>query len=141
MKLLLILRWVKFLMLFKQILDYHVIKLTEKQDYPTFEADKDNLKNLLKRSRYNDLYAELINNYKKEYNYSLNESVLQQMIGYNDSTVIGSEMKDIQVYGDKTLFSFANHKETVNEFYSKLKSDTEFSGKKFTADFLKKGIK
>ena len=64
----------------------HVIKLTEKQAYPTFEADKDNLKNLLKRSRYNDLYAEMINNYKKEYNYSLNETVLQQMVGYNDST-------------------------------------------------------
>jgi len=35
----------------------HVIKLTEKQSYPTFEEDKENLNNLLKRSRYNDLYT------------------------------------------------------------------------------------
>ena len=119
----------------------HVIKLTEKQPYPTFEEDRDNLKNLLKRSRYNDLYAELINNYKKEFNYTSDEKVVQQMVGYNDSTVIGSDMKGTDDIGGKTIFSFTNHTETVNDFYSKLRSDTEFSGKKFTADYLNKGIK
>ena len=72
---------------------YHIIKLIEKQPYPSFEEDKDNLKNLLKRSRYNDLYADLINGYKKEFNYQLNQTAVQQMIGYNDSTLIGGESK------------------------------------------------
>ena len=119
----------------------HVIKVTEKEAYPTFEADRENLKNLLKRSRYNDLYAELIESYKKEYNYSVNENTLQQMIGYNDSTVIGGEMKGLTEIGGNTVFSFTNHTETVNDFYSKIKSDTEFSGKKFTVDILNKGVK
>jgi len=119
----------------------HVIKLTEKEAYPTFEADRENLKNLLKRSRYNDLYAELIESYKKEYNYSVNENALQQMIGYNDSTVIGGEIKGLTEIGGNTVFSFTNHTETVNDFYSKIKSDTEFSGKKFTVDILNKGVK
>ncbi|MFZ1520438.1 MAG: peptidylprolyl isomerase [Ignavibacteriaceae bacterium] len=119
----------------------HVIKLMEKQPYPTFEEEKENLKNLLKRSRYNDLYAGLINDYKKEFNYSLNEEVVRQMIGSNDSTIIGGEMKGAENYGDKTLFSFANHKESANDFYSKIKSDNEFTGKKFTSDFINKGIK
>lgn len=119
----------------------HVIKVTEKEAYPTFEADRENLKNLLKRSRYNDLYVELIDSYKKEFNYSVNENSLQQMIGYNDSTVIGGEMKGLSEIGGNTVFSFANHTETVNDFYSKIKSDTEFSGKKFTPDILNKGVK
>lgn len=119
----------------------HVIKVTEKEAYPTFEADRENLKNLLKRSRYNDLYAELIESYKKEFNYSINENSLQQMIGYNDSTVIGGEMNGLSEIGGNTVFSFTNHTETVNDFYSKIKSDTEFSGKKFTADILNKGVK
>ena len=119
----------------------HVIKVTEKEAYPTFEADRENLKNLLKRSRYNDLYAELIESYKKEYNFSVNENALQQMIGYNDSTVIGGEMKGLTEIGGNTVFSFTNHTETVNDFYSKIKSDTEFSGKKFTVDILNKGVK
>lgn len=118
----------------------HVIKVTEKEAYPSFEADRENLKNLLKRSRYPELYAELIDSYKKEYNYSINEIVIQQMIGYNDSTVIGGEMNGLNEIGNSAIFSFANHKETVNDFYSKLKSDTEYSGKKFSEDILKKGI-
>jgi len=118
----------------------HVIKVTEKEDYPTFDADRENLKNLLKRSRYPELYTELINNYKKDYNYTLNENTIQQMIGYNDSTVVGGEMKGISEIGGNTVFSFANHTETVSDFYSKIKSDTEFSGKKFTADILNKGV-
>jgi peptidyl-prolyl cis-trans isomerase SurA len=119
----------------------HIIKVTEKEAYPTFEADRENLKNLLKRSRYNDLYAELIESYKKEFNFSVNENSLQQMVGYNDSTVIGGEMNGLSEIGGNTVFRFTNQAETVNDFYSKIKSDTEFSGKKFTADVLNKGVK
>jgi peptidyl-prolyl cis-trans isomerase SurA len=118
----------------------HVIKVTEKETYPSFESDRENLKNLLKRSRYPELYAELINSYKKEYNYSINESSIQQMIGYNDSTIIGGDMKGVDEIGNNTIYSFTNHNETINNFYSKLRSDTEYSGKKFTEDILKKGI-
>jgi peptidyl-prolyl cis-trans isomerase SurA len=118
----------------------HVIKVTAKEEYPTFEADRENLKNLLKRSRYPELYADLINSYKKELLYTVNESVIQQMIGYNDSTVIGGEMKGLDEIGSKPIFSFTNYTETVDDFYLKLKSDTEFSGKKFTEDIIKKGI-
>ena len=118
----------------------HVIKVTEKEEYPTFEADRENLKNLLKRSRYPELYADLIDQYKKELNYTINETVIQQMIGYNDSTVIGGEMKGLEEIGSKPIFSFTNYTETVNDFYSKFKLDTEFSGKKFSEDIIKKGI-
>ncbi len=118
----------------------HVIKVTEKEEYPSFDADKENLKNLLKRSRYPELYADLINQYKKELNYSINETVIQQMIGYNDSTIIGGEMKGLESIGSKPIFSFTNYTETVSDFYPRFKSDTEFSGKRFTEDVIKKGI-
>ena len=118
----------------------HVIKQTDREAYPTFEADRENLKNLLKRSRYNTLYAELIDSYKKEYSYSINATAIQQMIGYNDSTVIGGEMNGLNEIGNSTVFSFTNYTETVNDFYSKIKSDTEFSGKKFSQDILNKGV-
>jgi peptidyl-prolyl cis-trans isomerase SurA len=120
---------------------YHIIKLYEKAPYPTFDEDRENIKNLLKRSRYNQLYAELIDSYKKELNYTFNETVFQQMIGYNDSTIIGNDMKGAEEIGNKTLFSFTNHIETANDFYGKIKNDTEFSGKKFNSDILNKGLK
>ncbi len=119
----------------------HVIKVTEKQPYPTYEQDKENLKNLLKKSRYNDLYAELNDSLRKQYNYSLNETVIQQIIGYDDSLLIGTELKGVDEIGGRTIFSFATTNETVNDFYSKLKNDNEFSGKKITGDILKRGAK
>ena len=119
---------------------YHIIKVTDKEAYPTFEADRDNLKNLLKRSRYNELYSGLISDYKKEFNYNLNTNTIQQMIGYNDSLIIGGELKGLSEIGTSTVFSFAKHNETVNDIYSKLKTDTEFTGKKFNQDFINKGV-
>lgn len=116
----------------------HVIKLTEKQAYPTYEQDRENLKNLLKRSRYNDLYADLMKQYKAEYNYKLNNSALQQMVGYNDSTVIGADLKGADAIGKNAVFTFANQTETINDFYQKIKTDNEFTGKKFTEDVLSK---
>ncbi|HMN49963.1 MAG TPA: peptidylprolyl isomerase [Ignavibacteriaceae bacterium] len=119
----------------------HVIKVTEKQSYPTFEEDRENLKNLLKRSRYNDLYSQLTDSLGKQYNYKLDENVIQQIFGYNDSTFIGAELKGLDDFGNKTIFSFANVKESVNDFYSKMKGDTEFAGKRLTTDILKKAAK
>src|SRR5690606_34756609 len=119
----------------------HLIKVTEKQSYPTFEAEKENLKNLLKRSRYNELYAEFLENYKKEMSYKLDENILQQMIAKNDSTIIGGELKGIEVLGDKTLYSFTNNTVTVNNFYSKFKTVSELPGKKITTHYLKRAVK
>lgn len=118
----------------------HVIKLTEKQSYPTFEEDKENLKNILKRSRYNDLYTELVEDFKKEFNFKIDESVFHQLLDQNDSTIIGGELKSGEALGNKTLYSFANNAVSVNNFYSRLKTDTEFTGKRFNADYLNKAI-
>lgn len=119
----------------------HVIKLTEKEPYPSYDEDRENLKNLLKRNRYNDLYSELVDSLRKVYNYSLNETVIQQIVGYNDSTVVGVDIKGLDVIGEKPIFTYAGKNETVNDFYSKLRMDSEFAGKLITEDLLRKGAK
>jgi len=63
------------------------------------------------------------------------------MLDQNDSTLIGGELRGGEVLGNKTLYSFTNDVVTVNDFYSKLKSDTEFTGKKFNNDFISRAIK
>ncbi len=119
----------------------HVIKLTEKESYPGFEEDKENLKNILKRSRYNDLYTDLVESYKKEFNFRLDDNTFNQLLDQNDSTIIGGELKGEVALGNKTLYSFTNDAESVNDFYSRLKTDTEFTGKRFSSDLINKAIK
>lgn len=120
---------------------YHVIKLTEKQPYPSFDEDRENLKNIFKKSRYNDVYAEMIEKLKKEYNYKLNDNVIQQIVGYNDTTLIGGDLSGAEEIGGTAIFTFAKHNETVNSFYNSLRNDNEFTGKKFVPDILNKAAK
>jgi peptidyl-prolyl cis-trans isomerase SurA len=101
----------------------HVIKVTEKQPYPSFDKDRENLKNLLKKTRYNELYTELTDSLAKQYNYKLNETAMQQIVGFNDSTIVGGELKGMDEIGNNPVFTFANNTETVSDFYSKMKND------------------
>lgn len=119
----------------------HIIKVTEKQPYPTFEEDRENLKNLFKKSRYNDLYAQLTDSLGKLYNYKLNDNVINQIVSYNDSSIIGSNLNGVDEIGSEAIFTFANKNESVNDFYSKLKEDKDFSGKKFLPGILKQAAK
>jgi peptidyl-prolyl cis-trans isomerase SurA len=118
----------------------HLIKLTEKQPYPSFDEDKENLKNIFKKTRFNDLYSQLADSLGKQYNYKLNDTVVQQVIGYNDSTIVGGELKGADKIGDKAIFTFANKGETVNDLYSKMEIDKDFTGKKINSELLNKAI-
>jgi peptidyl-prolyl cis-trans isomerase SurA len=119
----------------------HVIKVTEKQPYPSFDKDRENLKNLLKKTRYNELYTELTDSLAKQYNYKLNETAMQQIVGFNDSTIVGGELKGMDEIGNNPVFTFANNTETVSDFYSKMKNDNEFSGKRISPELLNKAAK
>lgn len=116
----------------------HVIKVTDKLPYPTFEEDENELKSLLKRTRYDDLYAALIDSLAKEYNYKFNQTVAQQIFGYNDSTIVGAELKGVNEIGNKAIFTYADKSETVNDLYTRMKGEGQFSGKKITPDLIDK---
>lgn len=119
----------------------HIIKVTEKLPYPTYDEDRDNLKDILKKTRYNDLYAELTDSLGRLYNYKLDETVIRDIVKNNDSTMVGTQLKGIEEFGNKNIFTFDNKGETVNDFYSKLITDKEFTGKKILPDLLKRAAK
>ena len=120
---------------------WHIIKVTDIQAYPSFEEDRDNLKEILKKTRYNDLYAQLTDSLAKKYNYQLNETVIQQIFGYNDSTYVGAELKGLESIGEKPIFTYNGKNETVNDFYSKVKWDKEYTAKLISIDLLNKAAK
>lgn len=119
---------------------YHIIKLLERGEIPTFEQDKDNLKNILKRLRYQDIYNDYVNNLKKEYNFTVNESVFDKIIEHSDSVLIGTEYPHSDLVGDEVIYSYANVKKTFTPFYDRMKRDTEFTGKRFDKNLLSKAV-
>lgn len=119
---------------------YHIIKLLERGEIPSFEQDKENLKNILKRLRYQDLYNDYVNNLKKEYNFTVNENVFDMIIENSDSILIGADYPHLDKVGNEVVYSYANVKQTFSPFYDRMKKDTEFTGKRFDKNILNKAV-
>ena len=47
---------------------YHIIKLTDKMEYPSFEEERENLKKMYEKQRYQVDYDNLINSLRVKYN-------------------------------------------------------------------------
>lgn len=119
---------------------YHIIKLLERGEIPSFDQDKDNLKNILKRLRYQDIYNDYVNNLKKEFNFTVNENLFDKIIEYSDSVLIGTDYPNPDKVENEVVYAYANVKQTFAPFYDRMKRDTEFTGKKFDKNLLSKAV-
>lgn len=115
---------------------YHIIKLNEVAENPSFEEDKENLRNIYKRLRYQDDYNNLISDLREKYNYQLNKTTVERIIGYADSVKIGSEYPHMSEIENEIVFACANNEYTFSKFYGKLKEDPANVGKPFTTELL-----
>ncbi|MFO7525595.1 MAG: peptidylprolyl isomerase [Ignavibacteriaceae bacterium] len=115
---------------------YHIIKLNEIGENPSFEEDKENIRNIYKRLRYQDDYNALISSLREKYNYQINKTTIERIIGYADSTKIGSEYPHMAEIENEIVFACANSEYNFSRFYGKLKEDPANVGKLFTTDLL-----
>lgn len=115
---------------------YHVIKLLGKGEIPPFEQDKDNLKTILRRLRYQDILNEYVENLKKEFSFNINEANLKTIVDKSDSTLVGADYPNPDDVKELVVYSYGNVSKTFQDFYNRLKRDTEFTGKKFQVEDL-----
>ena len=120
---------------------YHIIKLTAKEPYPDLKDDKKNLEQIFKKYRYKPAYDSLIEKYRKEYHYKLNDQTFGNMIGRADTAKIGSDSHALDKIKDLVLFTYDNKKVNVGEFLKKLNADNDFSAKPMNANTLQKAVK
>lgn len=115
---------------------YHIIKLTELPPAPSFEEDKENIRNIYRRLRYPADHQNLISQLREKYNYQINQRTVDRIVGYADSVKIGAEYPAMDEIGNETVFSYAKHNIDFRTFYDKLKSDATNVGKLFTAELI-----
>jgi peptidyl-prolyl cis-trans isomerase SurA len=118
---------------------FHIIKLTEKKPYPSFEEDKENLKKIYKQFRYNTELEIFSANLKKKYNYKLNESAVNFIAQNGDSVRIGTEYWEVEWRNqikDTELFSFTGLSITVDSLFYSLKTVSDFNNKFLTKDVV-----
>ncbi|GMR25578.1 MAG: hypothetical protein BMS9Abin39_0887 [Ignavibacteria bacterium] len=108
---------------------FHIIEVTEKENYPSFESDKDNLKKIYEKQRYKTDYANYIENLKTKYNFTLNEQTVDMIIDNSDSIRFGVEYPNLDLLEGKNLFTYANKTVSAKEFLNDTNLNSEFTGK------------
>ncbi|KUO59161.1 hypothetical protein APF79_11105 [bacterium BRH_c32] len=86
---------------------YHIIKVYEIGELPSFEEDKENLKDLFQRTRYKNEYDVLVDTLKVKYGFKLSEATLQNIIDFKDTTKLTVDYKEMEIskkFGKNELF-------------------------------------
>jgi peptidyl-prolyl cis-trans isomerase SurA len=116
---------------------YHIIKVTDKKPYPTFEDEKENLKKIFKQSRYQVQYDSLIARLKVKYNFKVNDNNLKYIATKSDSVKIGGDHPKMDEIKDIEVLSYSGNSVKAQEFFNKLNSSNDYLNKLATLDLLK----
>jgi len=116
---------------------YHIIKVTDKKLYPTFEEDKENLKKIYKQSRYQGEYDSLIAHLKIKYNFKVNDNNLHYIASRSDSVKIGGDHPKMAEIKDTEVLSYTGNSVKALEFLNKLNGSNDYLNKLITFDLLK----
>lgn len=122
---------------------YHIIKVTERKPYPSFEEDKENLKRIYKNTRYDRDYNKLLADLKQKYNYTVYEAVADELAKKADSTRANDEYRnsDWPELKAKPIISFGDIRYTVNDFMEAVLPLNEFTNRFINRLFIEEGLR
>ena len=108
---------------------YHIIKLTDRQPYPDFESNRDDLKKIYQKQRYQADYDGYINSLKSKYNYVLDETTVDLIVENCDSSRFGIDYANPDAIAGKTLFTYTGKAISAQEFIIETNSNSDFMNK------------
>ena len=119
---------------------YHLIKVTDQKKYPSFDADKEELKKLFQQSRYQDKYDSLVAKLKTKYNFKVIGKTLDYISSNSDSAKIGDDSALIANTKGMTIYTYNDNSKDAGTFLSDLENNQEFAGKLINLSLLKSAI-
>ncbi|MBU2584406.1 MAG: peptidylprolyl isomerase [Bacteroidetes bacterium] len=89
---------------------YHLIKLVDRKPIKTLDEEKEVLKGIYQRIKYNEDHKNLVDSLKKAFNYYLNPEIFDLVEQYADTTEVGekywsSDLK--KKIGNSVVFTYA----------------------------------
>lgn len=119
---------------------YHIIKVTDKKPYPSYEEEKENLKKMYKQISYQAEYDAFIDSLREKYNYSLNEENMVRLAEKLDSVKIGSELPEMDETASATVFTYSSSNVNAKELMENINSNSEYLNRVVNKDFLSGAI-
>ena len=104
---------------------YHIIKLTGKMAYPSFDEDKAQLVKIFKARQYYDNYDKLVDSLSVIYNLKENKPVVNYIASIADTTKGGFDIKNLpDTIKSQLLFSLPGNEVTVNDFINMVRNQS-----------------
>jgi peptidyl-prolyl cis-trans isomerase SurA len=120
---------------------YHIIKVTDVKPYPSFEQNKDELKNLYKQLSYNADLAEFVDGLKNKYAYKLNEGSVETAAAKTDTLKVNEKIGEaVNGIKDEPLFSYAGKNVTTGELLDKAVQSTDYANKQADRSFYYEAV-
>ncbi len=120
---------------------YHIIKLTGKKPYPAFDEEKENLKKIYKKQRYQDQYDSLTNSLRKKYDYVLNQKSFDAIVNNADTTKVGQDNPKFDSIKADTLFTYQGGYMTTGEFLDQAYKRLDYMNRQINPAFLGVAVK
>ncbi|GAB6282333.1 MAG: peptidylprolyl isomerase [Ignavibacterium sp.] len=123
---------------------YHIIKVTDRQPYPSFAEEKDELRKLYQNTRYDRDYNKFIDSLKIVHHCSIDSAVVKDIINNSDTTKVGVNYWDSKVqksFGNSILIAYDKSKISLDSLVKSIENLSDYNGKYLNSTLLNMAIK
>lgn len=118
---------------------YHLIKVTDKKQIRSFEEEKDMLKNIYQRIKYNEDKQRYLDSLKRAFNYRVNHSLIDAIASKADTIQVGgqywvSNLK--KEFGDSIIINYAGIGISVDTLFARAENLAEFINRRINKPTL-----
>jgi len=118
---------------------YHLIKVTDKKQIKPFEEEKDFLKSIYQRIKYNDDKQRFLDSLKRAFNYKVNSELIDQIAAKADTIQVGGQYWTSHLkteFGDSIIITYAKQKISVDTLMARAENLAEFINRRITKSTL-----
>lgn len=118
---------------------YHIIKLLETQDYPSFDEEKNSLRDLYEKTRKNSDYEKLVEQYSKDVNLVIDDNNFEEIIKTQEPTTVSEKYWESSVhknYGNSPIFSLRGKQYNIDSLFSYAVKDSKVLGRPVNVKLL-----
>lgn len=111
---------------------WHLIKVTDEKEYPSFEVEKESLREQYTKTRFDDDKKEYISNLKEIYSYSFDDNMMSFIANYKDTIRTDDSYWDSNLhndFGERSVFKINNHSFTVDSLFAYAISQRNYKNK------------
>ncbi len=122
---------------------YHIIKLTDKQPYPSFAEEKEELRKIYQNTRYDKDYKKFIDSLKTVHHCSIDTAIVKSITNNSDTTKVGVNYWSSEVqknFGSSILITYDKGNVSLDSLIKLVENLSDYNNKYLNSTLLKMAI-